>query len=84
MSLATKKLPSTSGRAAIAIAYNVLGGLLDDPDEQIQKELLMTGVGFFVKLSLSFGGGIVSSDKEISFKLYVYIYTLTYMYNRYF
>lgn len=47
--------------------------LLDNADQELKRELLIPGVGIFVRWSLAPGESIISPDEEIPFKLSKYI-----------
>ena len=40
------------------------GSLFDSPGQQLKRELLMSGVGAFVRWSLALGGSVVGRNEK--------------------
>lgn len=57
---------------AMSIGYIAMG-VLDFPDQQLERLILRPGIGKFVRWSMAFGNRIITPSRVILFK-YTYIF----------
>ena len=69
-----RNLPSTSEDqpSATAIFCHVFGGLLDNPDEQFKRYLLMPGIEVYVRCYLACEGKLSIPDETVHTCIFVH------------